>query len=538
MKVATKVALGAGLLVSLLVFALVREMALVRNLTAVQHTLSKDRFLTVSSTLEVLRTLELSEEHLQKLFVTRDTAYADHLERLSDMLLRRLGGQRVLALPEDERATALALSARAHAYRETLAARRGELQLAGEPGTEDLKARFTEHLWGIRAEALSLLSVLRAGIERDVERSQEAMRRGEREAWALVGLAVLSGVLFVALTMRSLNGPLARLIAATRSVAAGRFARLAARGGDELSELARAFNAMVERLDEVDQMKRDFLSRISHELKTPLTAMQETNQLLFEELVGPLTDKQRRLLQLNLDAGRRLSGMLSRLLDVSRLEAGAVAYDVRPVELGALLSTACQEFEARMREKGLCPALTLPERPLVVYADADWLMQVFANLIDNAIKFSPPGRRLWLALKPVDGDGQRGQMPERGQALTAQGPCAQVTVADEGPGIPNEAKERIFEQFFQVERRRRAGDGVGLGLAICRDIVAAHGGVIWGEGRPEGGTIFTVVLPLAAEPAENRAPGAAQRGAATEHEGAVLAGVRPDPDCAAERVHL
>jgi two-component system sensor histidine kinase GlrK len=496
MKVSTRVAGGAALFVSLLLVTLALDMSRVRQLASAHRRLSEERFVAVTSTLDLLRTLELTEERLQKLVVTRDPAYATKLDQLATALAEQLALQRKLALPAEERSAIEALSARWEEYLDAVHRRREELTSQSWIGSRDrLRAELLERIDAVRSQGVTLLAALRAGIDREVQQSQREAGRQQVLSWILAGVAVLGGVLFVVLTLRSLNRPLSRLLEATRRVGSGSFAKVSMQGTDELAELAGAFDAMVERLDELDRMKRDFISHVSHELKTPLSAMQETNQLLSEELVGPLTPKQRRLIQLNLDAGRRLSTMLSRLLDVSRLEAGAVSYDVHPVALNELLSTAHQEFEARMAEKRLTAELTLPEQPVLVDADRDWLVQVFVNLLENAIKFSPADRRLWLAMRLATPD-ELAEAPTPIRSLFANRPAVLVTVADEGPGIPDEVRERIFERFFQVEQRRRAGGGVGLGLAICRDIVAAHGGGLWVANRPGGGSIFAVALPL------------------------------------------
>lgn len=499
MKVTTKVAAGAAVLVGLLLVALARDVSLVRRLASAHRTLSEDRFTAVTSTLELLRSLELVEERLLKLSVTRDPAYRAQLDRLGAEVEVRVAGQQALALPAEELAEVERLGERWRAWRDALTLHGGPLVSADAPEREQVRASLLALVAEVREQAVTVMQVLRRGIEIDVDRAQEEARRGERNSLLFAGLAVVWGVIFVTLVVGSLNGPLSRLIAATRSVAAGRPIKLSPKGGDELSELARAFDAMVDRLDEVDRMKRDFVWSVSHELKTPLSAMQETTQLLADGLAGPLTGKQRRMLELNIDAGRRLSGMLSRMLDLSRLEAGAVTYDVRPVDLTTLLATAVQGFEARLREKSLTPTVTLPAQPIVIHGDADWLMQVFDNLLENAVKFSPPGRRLWIELALFDHAPP--SIPPRLTALFAD-PCAVVSVADEGPGVPPEAHERIFERFFQVHRQRRVGAGVGLGLAICKDIVAAHGGGLWVSPREEEGSVFCVALPLPAVQAE------------------------------------
>lgn len=496
MKVTTKVAAGAAVLVGLLLVALARDASLVRRLASAHRTLSEDRFTAVTSTLELLRSLELVEERLLKLSVTKDPAYRDQLDRVGAEVEVRIAGQLALSLPDEELAEVQRLGARWRAWREALTLHGEPLVSAAAPEREQVRATLLGLVSEVREQAVTVMQVLRRGIEIDVERAQAEARRGERNSMLFAGLAVVWGVIFVALVVGSLNGPLSRLIAATRSVATGHPIKLSPKGADELSELARSFDAMVDRLDEVDRMKRDFVWSVSHELKTPLSAMQETTQLLADGLAGPLTEKQRRMLELNIDAGRRLSGMLSRMLDLSRLEAGAVTYDVRPVDLTTLVATAVQGFEARLREKGLTPSVTLPDQPIVIHGDADWLMQVFDNLLENAVKFSPPDRRLWITLELVEHQAPA-SAPARLAPLFAH-PCAVISVADEGPGVPPEAHERIFERFFQVQRQRRVGAGVGLGLAICKDIVAAHGGGLWVSSRDEQGSRFSVALPLPA----------------------------------------
>lgn len=495
MKVTTKVAAGAGLLVGLLLVALAQDVTLIRRLASTHRMLSEDRFTAVTITLELLRSMELVEERLLKLSVTRDPAYRDQLDRLGDEFEAQLSAQQSLSLPDEEQAALGELRKHWQQWRQALSADGDALLVATPPQRDEMRATLLKHTDAVRAQALTLLGTLRTGIEVDVERSEAEARRGERDSRIFATIAVAWGVVFVALVFWSLNGPLSRLIAATRSVAAGRYTKLAATGADELSELARAFDAMVERLDEVDRMKRDFVWTVSHELKTPLSVMQETTQLLADGLAGPLTDKQKRMLELNIDAGARLSGMLSRMLDLSRLEAGAVVYDVRPVPLGSLLRAATKGFEARLQEKRLNLEVTTPDTPVVIHGDAEWLVQVFENLLENAIKFSSPQKNIRVNLEIVDGQPPP-SAPTRLSSLFAKGPCAVVRVEDEGPGVPAAAREKIFDRFFQVQTQRRVGAGIGLGLSICRDVAAAHGGGLWVTSGDGVGSCFFVVLPL------------------------------------------
>jgi signal transduction histidine kinase len=164
--------------------------------------------------------------------------------------------------------------------------------------------------------------------------------------------------------------------------------------------------------------------------------------------------------------------MIGNLLDVSKMEAGMMEYQFESCDLVSLASSAVAEFEGLAHEKKL-DLLVEPGAPEIpVECDPGRLTQVLANLIENAIKFSP----------------ESGQITVR---IQANGAYSSVSVSDRGPGIPLESRSRVFDRFHQVSPGRKvAGQGVGLGLAICKIIVEAHGGSIWVENNPAGGSIF------------------------------------------------
>ena len=173
-----------------------------------------------------------------------------------------------------------------------------------------------------------------------------------------------------------------RSTAGTRAVTAGEVThQIALEGEDELSQLAADFNAMTSRLGELDQMKRDFVSHASHELKTPLASMQETLRLMLDGLPGPLNEQQRRLLELSLQSSQRLSGMLRNLLDLSRMESGVMEYAFEWHDLRELVRAACSELEGVLREKSLSIEMDLPAKSCVVQCDGGRIMQVITNLL-------------------------------------------------------------------------------------------------------------------------------------------------------------
>jgi two-component system sensor histidine kinase GlrK len=241
---------------------------------------------------------------------------------------------------------------------------------------------------------------------------------------------------------------------------------------------------MAERLEQLDRMKRDFVSNVSHDLKTPLSSIQETTVAILDQLAGPLSERQRRLLELNQESGRRLSSMIAKLLELSRLESVRTP----TFELVDLVPLACRAIDRanaarsmRQGERGRGPVATVadPETQVLVRADAEGITQLLDNLIENAVKFSPPDGRVTVTI-------------EGGAADTG----VILSIADEGPGIPDSDKERVFERFYQTETGRSVRSrGVGLGLSICRHIAGVHGGRIWVSDSVPRGAVVNVWLP-------------------------------------------
>jgi PAS domain S-box-containing protein len=234
--------------------------------------------------------------------------------------------------------------------------------------------------------------------------------------------------------------------------------------------------------EEAARQRAEFVSVAAHELKTPLTVLRGMAQLTLRRYArdGDVAPERvaAALRLIDAQAGK-LARLVEQLLDLSRLEAGRLALERRETDLGALAAAAAELFRARGDGDRL--RLALPERPVRASADALRLEQVLTNLLDNALKYSPPG-------SPV-------QLCVRGEAAgPGAGPGrARITVADRGPGVPPEDRPRLFDPFFRSSAAAHTG-GVGLGLAISRQIVELHGGTLRAEFPPEGGT--RVVMEL------------------------------------------
>jgi signal transduction histidine kinase len=502
MRVAGRVAAGSALLLVLLVAVLAYHLTQVQRLVRVNRQLAAVTFRAATVSLELSRRIDDIDEYTRKLFVTRDGAYAQRVADALTVARSKLRELSQLDLSPDESLEVTELRRQWEASPLATADSASLLASAQSPDAGERLAGTTESIEALRLQARAVFAATERAVGEQVVRSADAAEAISRVSMMVIGFALLASVVTVVLTVRSISGPLRRLTEGTRAVAAGEFAtQLELRGKDEFAELAEDFNAMVRRLEELDRLKREFVSHVSHELKTPLVAMQETTRLLLDEDVGPLTAQQRRLLSLSLQGSSRLSAMISDLLDVSRMEAGSLAYDHRPCDLGGLLERAAAELEALAAEHGVSLEVTPPPHPLVVCCDGDRVVQVMQNLVHNAIRFSPSGAAVQLV-------GRRGEdLPPR---ETAGGPAvtfaqvAAVSVADRGPGVPVAARRRIFERFRQLGTHAQSRGGVGLGLAICKQIVEDHGGAIWVSPNEGTGSVFTFLLPLSPQMEQER----------------------------------
>ncbi len=340
-------------------------------------------------------------------------------------------------------------------------------------------------------DARDLLAQAHSAAVDDVAAAAATRASAWQAALTATGVALVSSVTVLFIMLRRVRRRLDDFVDATAAVARGTLsAQLPEGERDELGRIATAFNHMVTALAQLDRLKSDFLSSISHELRTPLVAMVETNEALLDDVAGPLTDQQRRMITLNRGAAQRLSVMIGDLLELNVVRSG-LRYRRAPTTLDAVVVDGVQELEARARDRGVGLSLGRVDRDVHLVGDHDRLLQVVQNLVENAIKYSPHGGRIEVELRAVDGASVPAQ--HRTSVMRTVG---LLRIDDNGPGIPAEDRERVFEKFFR--RQGVSADGVGLGLAICREIVLAHRGTIWVEDGRLGGAALCVALPLEA----------------------------------------
>jgi signal transduction histidine kinase len=301
---------------------------------------------------------------------------------------------------------------------------------------------------------------------------------------AAAGLAFLVSLL----VSRRITAPLEELTEAAQDVADGNLAvRVTPRAQDEVGALAGAFNGMTERLARNEQWRRDMTADLSHELRTPLATIQSRVEAL-QDGVLPATPENLQVIGAEVERLGRLLGALRSLND---LESNEMGLRCEPLDLADVARDAVDRVATASAGKGVELAGDL--QPAVVRADRDRLLQVTGNLLDNALKFTPEGGRVVLAV--ASGDSQPGAAPGDGRRGAAdQRVWASLRVADSGPGVDAADQPFIFGRFYRAATARGT-QGAGLGLAIARGLVEAQGGTIAVANGMHGGAVFTVRLP-------------------------------------------
>ncbi len=275
-------------------------------------------------------------------------------------------------------------------------------------------------------------------------------------------------------------------------------------GGSGVEQGSAADNDLVRAYQQLEvqyQRCAQALATAAHDLRTPLAVVSGYIELLMSGKLGPLTDRQSRCLDDMYSSSQRLHRLITDFLTFSALQTGNLNLQLdEPRDLHACLTEICSFWMQRFQGKGVA-FYYLPSEHLKPFPfDYDRVQRIVSNLLENALKFTPPGGTVWLNAEPQLWERRtletRLRAKERRKNAVAAPNAVRVSVADTGPGIPPEYHQEIFGDFFQVPNGEVAGGGMGLGLGIARRLVQAHGGKIWVESEPNSGSKFSFVLPL------------------------------------------
>lgn len=297
--------------------------------------------------------------------------------------------------------------------------------------------------------------------------------------WLGAVVATFLALGMVQFLARGMTSPLREMARAAQAMGRGDYSRrVVATSRDEVGQLAQTFNKMSSELAEVERVRKDLIANVSHELRTPIAAL----QAVLENLIDGVEPPEPETLQTMLQQVERLGRLVTQLLDLSKLESGAVPLDRRPFTLRPVIEQAARESSlnaAQTAGRHVDVSVVVEPDDLRIEGDAERVHQVLANLLDNALRHSPAGGSVVVTASAEDGQ-------------------ARIEVLDEGPGMPEGEVTRVFERFYRSDAARTVSEGgSGLGLAIARWIVELHDGDITADNRTPTGCRLTVHLPRA-----------------------------------------
>lgn len=310
---------------------------------------------------------------------------------------------------------------------------------------------------------------------------QSYLQKIDDSLWLAGGIAVVAAVLLSLLLSRQIVAPLKRLTQAAERIARGDLShRVSIRSGDELGELAQAFNSMAKSLEETEEARRNLVADISHELRTPLTVLQGKIEAMLDGVIRPSPDN---LASLHGEV-LLLSRLVADLHTLSLAEAGKLKLNRTSASLEEIARRVVDSFQLPAAEKGISLFLHIPPNFPQVLVDAERISQVLANLLSNALHYTPEKGAVKVEVRELAEDKDRRSVL--------------LSVSDTGTGITPEDLPHIFDRFYRADHSRaRATGGSGIGLAIVKELVEAHGGRVWVESKPSRGSTFYLTLPIA-----------------------------------------
>ncbi|MFO0773594.1 MAG: HAMP domain-containing sensor histidine kinase [Nitrospiraceae bacterium] len=472
-----------GVMTGVTVYALFQ----MRHLTAITTEMASHHYPAIEAGKRLMASIVTRQQNEKKFLAVRDAAFKHTSEEEQAEFGRTLSALQVEERTPEGR-TLLSAVERLHSEQVALF-RQESARKGGPPGlvpsdyetaSNAIMDRMTEALRGF-------VDLHEARVTLGMNESYASSARAESATRHLILISLLLGLAVAAIASYSILRPLRRLQAHITLMGQGQFGTpLDISAPRDLRELVDTVNWMGEKLQQLDDMKAEFLAHVSHELRTPMASIQEGTQLLLDEIPGPITPDQQQTLKIMSDSSRRLIRLISTILDLSKMDAGMMDYNFISADFQRMVDVCLNKIRLLADSKQVQLIAELPPQKLYVRADFGRIEQVIDNLLSNALKFSPPGSVIRLQAEP--------------QARLG---IVVISVIDQGPGIAKDDAPLIFERFYQGRSpNSRAVAGSGLGLALAKKVVEGHNGRIWIESEVGKGATVRFSLRLAHAGAE------------------------------------
>jgi len=326
--------------------------------------------------------------------------------------------------------------------------------------------------------------------------ASEEVFLGSVNRWLLLAVvaAGLAAVLLTLALSRRILRPIEALTAAARRMEKGDLSqRVEVKSTDEIGQLAHAFNAMADGLARLEQLRRNMVTDVAHELRTPLSNIRGYLEAMRDGVAQPSPV----LIDSLYEEAMLLNRLVDDLQELALAEAGQLKLVRQPVALAEIAEKVVNILQPQLTDKGLTVQTDLPAALPLVDADPDRVGQILRNLLTNAVNYTPPGGQITVAAKLAGADASATPVLSSGEGLS---PWVEVSVRDTGIGIAPEHLPYVFERFYRADKSRaRVSGGAGLGLAIVKQLVEAHGGRVWAESAPGSGATFGFILPVSGQ---------------------------------------
>ena len=436
---------------------------------------------TVGQLDQLIDTLFTQVGFEEKFLISRDKDFYNKFWETQENFLQNIGKlESLLQMPEDKQPI---ISVK-ESYKKYLSLFQHQIIGAGE--------KSDPYFWQYRSEKNKLIDTIqqdlrklmfKARTDRDkkISASNRIVSNVLKTTLIIVGVAILAGLAISFFNTRSINRPILLLKEKTKEIAGSKFTRISnITSPPEIKELADDFNRMCERLKELDEMKEDFTNRVSHKLRTPLTAIREATRMLMDGSYANEPEKQKALLKITEMECERLIDSVNQILDHSRMEAKMMDFSFKKRNLVPLIQKTVLKLVPIAREKKIDLELKPPGELPGLWIDEERIAQVMENLLGNALKYTASKGKV-IIQTAVKNDDKK---------------FVEVSILDNGCGIPAENLAAIFDKFKRVTNGTNTAQGTGLGLSITKYIVSSHGGKIWVKSKPGKGSIFSFSLPV------------------------------------------
>jgi two-component system sensor histidine kinase GlrK len=462
-----KLMIGFGFVIFLMLIATAYVLFELQRVTGTSRTALTVDVQAIDLEKEMRTILYEEERFADRYFMAQDTVYRNVFLEKNRLFVRDLDSLTGMLSDARERQT-LDLAGRIHDQNFTA--------VLGADLTPAAVNRRADAMDKVRNSLDDLVTRRQHAVDASVQSIDRATERSLKVALIIAIGTLLAAIGAAMIITRTITRPIGTLVAGTREIAGGSFTRIRIPSRDEIADLARAFNHMSESLDQMNRFRAEMMQHISHEIRMPLQSILSAHYLLTKKAESPVNEPQVKLLNGIRENVQKIADFSNQFLDLSKVEAGMMQYNLKSVDLAAMVRPVVDDASLLAARKEIALSFVASAIP-PAYIDPDRSTEIFGNLIGNALKYTDNG----------------------GKVDVRVGPCpfgVQVVVSDTGPGIPKEDLPKIFRKFYRTNSAVKGGNrGTGLGLAFVKALVEGQGGRVHAQSTVGVGSTFTVEFP-------------------------------------------